>query len=174
MLLIDVCFSFIGPYTGVGTKIDTYNGVAVYFNGKDFTNVVGRSMTKDGYNLGLKYQCVEFVKRYYYLHLQHKMPNLYGNAINFYAPNVPHGKINPDRNLKQYQNGGNEPPKVNDLIVFDWTQYGHVAIISQIESDHIEIAQQNTGTETRRTLPLRNEQGKYFVGDESTLGWLRK
>ncbi len=50
----------------VGQKIDSLNGVIVYYNG-GVDNVVQRN-TSDGYNLGLRYQCVEFVKRYFEYH----------------------------------------------------------------------------------------------------------
>lgn len=56
----------------VGQQIDSLNGVYVYYNG-GVENVTGRNITEDGYNLGLKYQCVEFVKRYYYEYLNHKI-----------------------------------------------------------------------------------------------------
>jgi hypothetical protein len=59
----------------------------VYYNG-GVANVVGRNVSVDGYNLGLKYQCVEFVKRYYYQHLGHKMPDTYGHAKDFFDRNV--------------------------------------------------------------------------------------
>lgn len=49
----------------VGEQIDDLNGVAIYFNG-GVNTVEGRNLTPDGYNLGLRYQCVEFVKRYYF------------------------------------------------------------------------------------------------------------
>ncbi len=48
----------------VGDKVDSLNGVYVYYN-SNVGNVSGRNLASDGYNLGLKYQCVEFVKRYY-------------------------------------------------------------------------------------------------------------
>ena len=66
----------------VGQKIDTLQGVYVYYNG-GVGNIEGREVTKDGYNLGLRYQCVEFVKRYYYEALLHKMPDSYGHAKDF-------------------------------------------------------------------------------------------
>ena len=69
----------LNPKFVVGEKIDSLNGVYVYYNG-GVGNVDGRELTQDGYNLGLKYQCVEFVKRYYYEELNHKMPDSYGNA----------------------------------------------------------------------------------------------
>ncbi|MFA0963395.1 hypothetical protein AB9P05_16445 [Roseivirga sp. BDSF3-8] len=50
--------------------------------------VSGRNLTPDGYNLGLKYQCGEFMKRYYYLHLNHKMPDSYGHARDFFNPSL--------------------------------------------------------------------------------------
>jgi len=48
----------------------------VYYNGS-VGHVSGRNLVPDGYNPGLKYQCVEFVKRYYYQHLNHKIPDSY-------------------------------------------------------------------------------------------------
>jgi hypothetical protein len=93
-----------------GTKVDSLNGVNVYYNGK-VSNISGRSLTSDGYNLGLKYQCVEFVKRYYYEHLNHKMPNSYGNAKDFFNPRLKDGQMNHDRKLIQYTNGGQSLPK---------------------------------------------------------------
>lgn len=46
-----------------GAPLDSLDGVVVYHNvGMD--NVSGRNVV-DGYNVGLKYLCVEFVKPYY-------------------------------------------------------------------------------------------------------------
>ena len=67
----------------VGDIVDSYNGVPVYYNG-DVGHVLERNTTSDGYNLGLKYQCVEFVKRYYYAHFDHKMPDAMGDAKDFF------------------------------------------------------------------------------------------
>ncbi len=53
----------VNPSLEIGQEIDQLNGVQVYYNGGVDT-VTGRNTTPDGYNLGLKYQCVEFVKRY--------------------------------------------------------------------------------------------------------------
>ena len=66
----------------IGEVVDEFNGVKVYFNGA-VEHVGGRNLAADGYNLGLKYQCVEFVKRYYYERFGHKMPNSFGHAKDF-------------------------------------------------------------------------------------------
>lgn len=162
----------------VGHPVDSLNGVVVYYNGK-VSNVVGRNTTKDGYNLGLKYQCVEFVKRYYYEHLNHKMPNSYGHAKDFFNTRLSDGQKNPDRNLIQFTNPSKTLPKVNDLIIFDGTvfnQYGHVAIISKVTDNEIEIIQQNPGPfgDSRATFKLQKNNGKWEIKNNQVLGWLRK
>ena len=81
VIIIVVCNSFFTPR--IGDVIDSLNGVKVYYNGSNFAKSYGRNLAPDGYNLGLKYQCVEFVKRYYYQVYKHKMPNTQGNAREF-------------------------------------------------------------------------------------------
>ena len=91
-------FNFNRNYS-VGQQIDSLNGVFVFYNG-GVDNVSGRNTTLDGYNLGLKYQCVEFVKRYYYEHLNHKMPDSYGHAKDFFDKTLTDGQKNRKRNLQ--------------------------------------------------------------------------
>jgi len=158
--------------------IDTFNGVDIYYNGK-VANVSGRNVTSDGYNLGLKYQCVEFVKRYYYEYYNHKMPNSYGNAKDFFKQSLFDGEYNKDRGLIQYINPSNSKPKVGDLVIFgatQWNKFGHVAIISKVKSNRIEIAQQNPGSNnpSRKSYSLNQTNGKYDIDSPYVLGWLRK
>src|SRR5690554_774597 len=119
----------------IGDKLDSLNGVYVYYN-SNVSNVSGRNTTTDGYNLGLKYQCVEFVKRYYYEHLNHKMPDSYGHAKDFFDNTVTDGQLNKKRNLIQYRNPSQTKPKVDDLLIFGgsiFNKYGHVAIVSNVD-----------------------------------------
>ncbi len=162
----------------IGDAIDSLNGVKVYYNGP-ISNVSGRNMSKDGYNLGLKYQCVEFVKRYYYQHLKHKMPDSYGHAYQFFQTGLKDGGLNKQRNLTQYTNPSKSKPKVNDLIVFkgtSWNQYGHVAIISKVNDTDIEIIQQNAGPggSSRERIPLKKQGESWLVQYDTATGWLRK
>ena len=162
----------------VGDKVDSLNGVYVYYN-SSVGNVSGRNTAADGYNLGLKYQCVEFVKRYYYQHLNHKMPNSYGHAKDFFVKGLADGKMVKHRNLVQYTNPSSSMPKVNDLLVYDGTalnKYGHVAIVSKVTDTKIEIIQQNPGTygPSRETYKLSKTGGKWKIEKDKVLGWLRK
>ena len=162
----------------VGDVVDSFNGVKVYYNA-NVSNVEGRNLTADKYNLGLKYQCVEFVKRYYYDHLNHRMPNSYGHAKDFYNLKLKDGEYNKARNLIQYSNPSISKPKVNDLIIFGATKYnsyGHVAIISKVKEHEIEIIQQNPGkyVKSRATFELVKTNSKWSIISSSVLGRLRK
>jgi len=162
----------------VGQAIDSLNTVMVYYNGT-VGNVIGRN-TKNGYNLGLKYQCIEFVKRYYYEYYNHEMPDSYGHAKSFFNPNVKDGKKNKQRNLIQYTNPSSSKPKIGDLIVMNATTfnpYGHVAIISNVFDNRIEIIQQNPGPTTLSRIEInlfQNNLGEWEIKNHRVLGWLRK
>ena len=162
----------------VGQEIDSLNGVFVFYNGK-VGNVTERNTTADGYNLGKKYQCVEFVKRYYYEHLNHKMPDSWGDAKDFFDNTLADGQKNRTRNLTQFTNQSKTKPKVDDLLIFDGTitnKFGHVAIISKVMDNKIEIIQQNPGPygKSRETFPLDKKNGKWEIENKGVLGWLRK
>lgn len=168
----------LNPNYEVGQKIDSLNGVIVYYNG-GVGNVEGRKLAKDGYNLGLKYQCVEFVKRYYYEELNHKMPDSYGHAKDFFNPQLNDGQINSQRNLKQFKNTSKSKPKINDLVIYSGTsgnKYGHVAIVSSVTDNQVEIIQQNPGPfgSSREKYSLIKEDGKWLIDNDRILGWLRK
>jgi hypothetical protein len=158
------------------TIIDTYNGVNVYYNGQNPGNDL-RSKTADGYNLGLKYQCVEFVKRYYYKKRNHKMPESYGHAKSYIIPTLKDGALNEQRNLSQYKNGSAFAPKPDDILVFGpsvFNDYGHVAIVIQVEDRTVQIVQQNVGCKTRAKLKIELRDNGYWFDNKRVLGWLRK
>ena len=161
----------------VGQALDSLNGVVVYYNGAvDHTE--GRNTSPDNYNIGIRYQCVEFVKRYYYEHLHHKMPDSYGHAKDFFNEEIPDGQLNKQRNLIQYRNGGVTQPFVDDLVVFAPTvfnSYGHVAIVSGVTENEIEIIQQNPGPfgKSREKFALVKTANGWKIANERILGWLR-
>lgn len=162
----------------IGQAIDSLNGVKVYYNGH-VNNVSGRNLTKDNYNLGKKYQCVEFVKRYYYEHLNHKMPDSYGNAKDFFDSSLKDGEVNKKRGLKQFTNPSESKPQVNDLIILGATtsnKYGHVAIISGVNETEIEMIQQNPGKygKSRILIPISYTNSCWRIENDRIMGWLRK
>ena len=161
-----------------GSAIDSYQNVTVYFNGSVGTTN-GRNTAPDGYNLGMKYQCVEFVKRFYYEHLHHKMPDSYGNARDFFDSTVRDGARNAKRDLTQYTNPSSSQPRVDDLVVLDGTEfnrYGHVAIICAVAEHELTLIQQNPGPSrpSRVAMAVKLTDGKWHIENPRVLGWLRK
>lgn len=105
------------------------------------------------------------------------MPNSYGHAKDFFDGNVPDGAKNKQRNLTQYKNLSSSKPKVNDLLVFSGTtfnKFGHIAIISEVTENSIEVIQQNVGTKTRASFKLTHNKAKWNIVNRQVLGWLRK
>jgi len=100
-----------------GDALDSLNGVVGYCNG-GFSGNSGRKVV-DGYNIALKYQCVEFVKRYYFERFDHRMPNSYGHAKDLFDSTLADGALNTDRALLQFRNGSATMPQMDDLLVLD-------------------------------------------------------
>jgi len=157
----------------VGAVLDSYKGVDVYYNGGSYTENHGKNYSRDGYYYGYKWQCVEYIKRFYYMVKGLKMSDVYGNAKDFFDSSTPQGKLNKKRGLVQYRNEDTEKPKADDLLVFTDNTYGHVAIITEVGEDYIEVIQQNKAS-SREKFKLEEKQGKYFVGEKRLpAGWLR-
>jgi hypothetical protein len=160
----------------VGEAIDSYEGVAVYYNGR-VADTFGKSLGPDGYYIGHKYQCVEFVKRFYWERYRFRMPDPYGDAKDFFKPGLRDGAMNTRRGLRQYANGSPRKPRAGDILVlgpYFFNKYGHVAIISKVGESSIEVVQQNPGPygKTRVAYPLSRKNKKWRIGEKRILGWL--
>lgn len=159
----------------VGQVVDMWRGVPVRANGIPYHRSHGRHVAADGYYYGRKWQCVEFVKRFYYDRLGHAFPDGMGHAKSFFDPQVPHGGWNEARGLRQFVNGGGERPQQDDLLV--WTQgtYGHVAVVVRVEEFELEVVQQNVQEGSRQSFRLASkEQGYRIGGVDGPTGFLRK
>lgn len=159
-------------FNSPGTVIDEFNGVEVRYNGS-FSNVNGRNLSDSGYNIGLKWQCVEYVKRYYLEIYNHKMPNSYGNAIDFYDTALNDGDFNKERALFQFSNPSKTKPEIGEIMVLNGG-YGHVAIISDVGADYLEVTQQNVGFNTREKFQIEFKDGLFAIENSRVLGRLRK
>lgn len=168
----------LNPRYRVGQEVDKLDDVVVFYNG-GVAHSSGRNLAPDGYNLGIKYQCVEFVKRYYYEHFNHKMPDSYGHAKHFFDPELADGARNTKRDLVQYVNGSTRKPHPGDLLVLGpsvLNRYGHVAIVSEVTESDIEIVQQNPGPfgSSRERISFLPDDEGWRLDNRRVLGWLRK
>lgn len=160
-----------------GSQIDELQGVVIYYNG-GVNQSRGRNTSADGYNLGIRHQCVEFVKRYYFERFGHRMPDSYGHAKSFYDTSVANGALNTQRGLLQFTNGSGALPQADDIVVFApslLNPYGHVAIVAEVNAYAVVIAQQNAGPHfsSREALPLLDIGGSVRVEHARVVGWLR-
>lgn len=161
-------------FSKVGDVIDNYKGVAVYHNGLNVLKHHGKHYSKNGYYFGQKWQCVEFVKRFFYQTKSHQFPNGWGHAKDYFNTNLTQGELNQARGMFQFKNGGNQKPKINDLIVFNHSKHGHVGIISSVTNNSIEIVQQNIFDKPREKYRLEKRGNNYFItSPNAPAGWLR-
>tara|TARA_R110002020_G_scaffold472830_1_gene701315 strand:- start:310 stop:969 length:660 start_codon:yes stop_codon:yes gene_type:complete len=138
-----------------GDVIGTFNNVSVYYNDGFNSCDEGRNTNIDGYIYGKKWQCVEFVRRYYKEALNHEMPEYWGDATDYFRGHIQSGSINTERDLIQYHNGDTKP-QVNDLLVFDGG-YGHVVIVTEVTETTITTISQNIGEECLLKYSVYND-----------------
>lgn len=158
----------------IDRPIDSYRNIQVIGNGLLYSRAYGKNYSSDGYYYGQKWQCVEFIKRFYFEAHGHRMPDVMGHAKDFFDPALSHRDHNTRRDMIQFQNGADEPPNVDDLLVFRDTRFGHVAIVTSVSADQIEVIQQNIIGRTRQTFTLQRKNGTYSItSPRSPAGWLR-
>jgi len=172
----DIFLDILISAPDIGEVIDSYNGINVYYNGHE-SNVFGRSLGEGNYNLGLKYQCVEFVKRYYFINYGHRMPYTYGHAKDIFDETLPDRKLNRKRDLYQFKNGSEYRPLPGDIMVFGpnyKNPFGHAGIVTVSVGNKVEIIHQNVGENSRELFIVSEIDGRFFVVDPDVKGWMRK
>jgi hypothetical protein len=156
----------------VGIVVDTYKRVAIYDNGPLAYKSHGRHYSPTGYYWGQRWQCVEFVKRFYDEAKNHHMPDVWGHAKDFFDPSTAQGALNQRRGLLQFRNGTSESPAPDDLLIFGGG-YGHVAIVREVGSNYVEVAQQNIYRRPRQRFELVATNNTFHIQSANLLGWLR-
>lgn len=124
----------------------------------------------------MKWQCVEYVNRYYYI--------IYGLNIRIAGRDAYQYYGNPSSpELVSYPDGGVTAPQVGDILCFSGGSAGHVAIVRNVGSTSITVIQQNVrenSDDANYTFPLTGSGGTFKVDGTqlgtgySCQGWLRK
>ena len=176
----DSKYKFITPF---GSLLGSYQGVNSFSNGHD--HFYSRQQNYyNGLYTGIKYQCVEYARRW----LQQS------KGLNFH--NVPHAadlwklryfeRIVDNKlvHLTTIENGNEFPPIEDSLLIWPRSShnpYGHIAIITHVNLEQlfIRIAEQNlcnnywSGNYSRE-LKLEKNNGKYWIQDkDEPLGWIK-
>lgn len=146
-----------------GTTTGTYNGVPAYSN-CHYTYFSGQPNSYSGYTTGYKWQCVEYVARYFKAVFNKKIAG--GNA-NTYCDNAS------AKGLKKSDNGKTgDKPQPGNVICSNGGSYGHCAIVRKVGSDYVEVIEQNfnsSSSDANHRLSLKKDSnGKYKVGGFSS------
>ncbi|MDH4460345.1 MAG: CHAP domain-containing protein [Flectobacillus sp.] len=154
-----------------GSISATFNNVAAKRNCPMGSSTTSGYNYEAGINTGYKWQCVEYVNRYYYLvyGMNLKSSAIYGNAKGYYESNV-HTSIG----LVKYANGGSVPPEIGDILVSTTGTYGHVAIVQGVSASKIDIIDQNFSYNSSRSLTRNGNTIGSFGSGYTVSGWVRK
>jgi hypothetical protein len=164
----------VGSFTLNNVSVPAYsNGYPIYFAKDDPDN------TDPSNAYGVKWQCVEYVNRFYHEVYGMNLPKTY-NGTDYYGHSATLGLI-PNRQ------GGTNAPQAGDLLCFSGTgseANGHVAIVRRVDLNAglVYVIQEN-GTEDRNDenfpLKITIASGTYSIDAHSlspllsVQGWLR-
>jgi len=116
-----------------GSVLGDFNGVTIYSNGSTSTNS-GQYNSVSGYTTGIKWQCVEYIVRYYKVRYGKQIRG--GNAKDFFVNAASKG-------LDHFPNAGAMSPRVGDILVSEGGSWGHVGIVREVGKDYVLVANQN-------------------------------
>lgn len=171
------CISTYGKTLGKSPS-----GVEAYSNCNSDC-VVFEPAKHQGTYTGIKWQCVEYARRW----LLVNNGTVYGDvdvAADIWnkIDHVKDVKSGREVKLIKYANGAQTHPKRGDLVVYarEYLNTGHVAIVTEINTDKgwIRVAEQNLLNQAwpadyARQLKLIKQDEKYWLLDPYVLGWKR-
>ncbi|CAF0877489.1 unnamed protein product [Rotaria sordida] len=155
--------------------------VPAYSNEKSHSFRSGRHYIY-GIFTGYQWQCVEFARRWLLIRKSCTFKDI-PCAANIwtdvsYIERVIDGK---HFQLRLIPNSSPQPPKKDSLLIYRRSNkmpYGHVAIITDVTSDYVYIAEQNNlyhywPGDYARQERLKFHDGNYYIDDEDPIyGWI--
>jgi len=167
-----------------GTPIGSLDGVEAYLN-SHVPNIQPRHYSTDGkrYEYGLEWECVEFIRRYYYDTFKIEFAPRSGHAAAYFNSSAEQGGAN--RGLQQYKNGGNMRPQYQDIVVMGpnaFSGVGHIAIVASASANSFTVAQQNVGTSFLQEFKIEENishgektyRTTQAYSAYNILGWMRR
>jgi hypothetical protein len=167
------------PFNGIEGTAST--NVPAYSNRNSSIFNIGRHYVHGIYT-GFQWQCVEYARRWLLIRKSCTFKDI-TSACNIwnevsYIERVTDGQHFP---LRPVANGSPEPPKKDSILIYVRSRrmpFGHVAIITDVASGYVHIAEQNNlyhywSDDYARRVPLRFENGLYYIDDEDKIyGWM--
>jgi hypothetical protein len=167
--------------TRFGQLLGTTNEGVPAYSACGSPNLLAESFGRGHIYLGLKWQCVEFARRWLYETRGQSFPSVdYAHQmwteIN-HLVRVRSGKKIP---LYSHANGSKSLPRVGDLLIYDeaFKGTGHVAVILEIDwlRKVVKVGEQNYLNELwpasyARELPLVRGENGIWILDTNLIGW---
>lgn len=133
---------------------------------------------------GDRFQCVEYVRRFYSLRQDTaERVDTSGwvglNAVNFIKVDANGNFSSPLKGFTAFPNNGTTLPLPDDIIVFKGGGFGHVAIVTSVTSSNVNIIEQNWNIQGLYSLmisPSTNTVENRMGADGTVftvVGWLR-
>jgi glutathionylspermidine amidase/synthetase len=157
--------------------------VAAYSNGND-SYISDDSNYLYGVYMGIKWQCVEYARRWLFIRKGCVFDSVVGAAdIWTQISQVQRVVDKQCFSLKKYPNGSPNPPLNESLLIYNRSgtdfPFGHVAVIVAVLPGFIRVAEQNyypyywSGNYSRQ-IPYELINGSYYIEDYgSILGWMK-
>lgn len=150
---------------GAGDAFDTllgsYDDVEIRSNySSDYNSETNNSV--GGVTTGLKWQCVEFVRRYYLQIFGIDLRSMHTGNANTWYNNA--GKMK----LANYPNGSKSRPQVRDILVSSGGPSGHVAIVKSVSDTQVCVVEQNFLNTTRDAAGAAGTHCMNMTGSSST------
>lgn len=173
-----------------------YRGVPALSNGSDQwgdndcgTDIptpcaIGVDDSTNTCSYGDRYQCVEYVRRFYSLRQDTtQRVDTSGwiglNAANFINVDSSGNVSSPLNGFTAFANNGTTLPLPDDMIVFSGGGFGHIAIVESVTSSNVNIIEQNWNTQGLYSLTISPSTNtiENRIGGGGTIftvvGWLR-
>jgi hypothetical protein len=156
---------------------ETYS-IKSYSNGEvKFASHENNYNSSTNFNYGMKWQCVEYVNRFYYDVFGINVSG--GNGNTYFTRLIDESKFVVNNNGKLNKNGEpNKKPKVGDILCFSTPEpFGHVGIIREVTDDEVIMVNQNfsnTSNDNSIIYKYKFENNLYTIIEKSMKiqGWI--
>ncbi len=176
------CNAEFGSYIGQSYLTKAYSNCNED-DSKHETNFVLLKNTNRKIASGMKWQCVEYARRW----LIENKNVTFADVIYAYSIWELKTGERTDTNLQvpllKFKNKSSKTqPEIGDLLIYSANLYitGHVAVVVSVNDNSITIAEQNYFNElwdgasySRRLLIEKDKKNKYRIFDDSLIGWVR-
>lgn len=167
--------------TPYGMVLGVSSGEVKAYSNCQASCMINEAARVDGIYTGVKWQCVEFARRWLLLNKGAVYDDVETAAdIWTEIDHLTHVASNKKLKLESHLNGAVQPPRVGDLLIYArvFHNTGHIAVVTGVDQKKgiIEVGEQNYNNEMwpddhARTIEFVEKSGNYWLLDRYLIGW---